>query len=93
MATRGKPELSEVIVTTSGIELGEAMGSIWPTAHEGVKGNGFGGNSREDIKGVSGNDVGEVRDHSNAVPGIRSIVGRRVSRQGSMRKSRGRVRT
>ena len=62
-------------------------------AHKGAKGNGFRGNMREDIKGVSGDDVGEVRDHSDAVPGIGSLVGRGVNRQGRVRKSRGRVRT
>jgi hypothetical protein len=42
---------------------------------------------------MSGNDVREVRDYSNAVPGIRSLVSRSVDGWGGMRKSRGRVRT
>jgi hypothetical protein len=74
-------------------ELGEAMGSVWPAMHEGSKGNGFRGNAGEDIKRVRRDNVREVRDYSNAVPGIRSLVGRSVNGWCSMRKSRGRVRT
>jgi hypothetical protein len=55
-------------------ELGEMMGSIWPRAHKRAKGNGFRGNTGENVKRVSGNDIREVRDYSNAVPSIRSIV-------------------
>ena len=44
------------------------------------------------IKGVSGNNVREVRDHGNAVPGIGSLIGRGVNGWGRVRKSRGRVR-
>ena len=69
------------------------MSSVWPAAHKGAKGNRFGGNAREDIKGMSGNNVREVRDHGNAVPSIRSIVERCISRWGGMRKSRGRIGT
>jgi hypothetical protein len=42
---------------------------------------------------MSRDDVREVRDYSNAVPGVRSLVGRGVDGRGRMRKSRGRVRT
>jgi hypothetical protein len=34
---------------------------------------GFWFNMGEDIKGVSGDNVGEARDHSNAVPSVRSL--------------------
>jgi hypothetical protein len=47
---------------------------------------------RENIKGVSGNNVGEARDDSNTVPGIGGFIRRCVSRWSSVRKSRGRVR-
>jgi hypothetical protein len=93
VAPRGKPELCRVPISASRMELGKVMGSIWPVAHEGLKGNGFGGNTGEDIKGVSGNNVRKVRDYGNAVPDIRSLIGRGVNRRGRMRKSRGRVRT
>jgi hypothetical protein len=93
MPSRGKPELCGVSISTPGAEVGKAVSSIWPMAHKGAKGNGFGGNAREDIKRMSGNDVGEVRDHSNAVPGVGSLMGRGVNRWCGMRKSRGRVRT
>ena len=75
------------------VELGEAMGSVWPVMHKGLKGNGFRGNAGEDIKGVSGDDVREIRDYSNAVPGIGSLICGCVNGRGRVRKSRGRVRT
>jgi hypothetical protein len=93
VAPRGEEELCVVSVSASGAELSKAMGSIWPTAHKGAEGNGFRGNTRKDIKGMSGNNVGEVGDHSNAVPSIGSLVGRSVNGWGRVRKSRGRVRT
>jgi hypothetical protein len=93
MAPRGKEEFCIVTVSASRTELSEAVGSVWPTAHEGAKGNGFGGNTGEDVKGMSGNSVREVRDYGNAVPGIGSLIGRGVNGRGRMRKSRGRVRT
>jgi len=93
MASRGEKELCVLIVSTSGAELSKAVGSIGPTTHEGVKGKGFGGDTGKDIKRVSGNDVREVRDNGDAVPGIRSLIRRGVNGWGGMRKSRGRVRT
>jgi len=75
------------------VELAKTMGSIWPGAHKGVKGNRFRGNAGKNIKGVSRNNVREVGDYGNAVPGIGSFVGRSVIGRRSMRKSRGRVRT
>ena len=93
MASRGEEELCVIPVSTSRMELSKAMGSIWPTAHERAKGNGFGGNVGEDIKGVSGDNVREVRNHGNAVPGIGSLIGRGVNGWGRVRTSRGRVRT
>ena len=77
----------------SRVELGRAVRSVWPRAHKGAKGNGFRGNTGKDIKGMGGDNIGEVRDYSNAVPGIGSLIGRSVNRQHGMRKSRGRVRT
>jgi len=48
---------------------------------------------REDIKGVSRNSIREVRDNSNAVPAIGGFIEGCLSRQRSVRKSRGRFRT
>jgi hypothetical protein len=93
MAPRGEEELCAVPVSVSRTELSKAVGSIWPTAHEGAKGKGFGGNTGEDIKGVSGDNVREVQDYGNAVPGIGSLISRGVNGRGRVRKSRGRVRT
>jgi len=61
--------------------------------HKGVDGDRFRDNARKDIKGVSGNNIGEVRDYGNAVPGIGGLIGWGVNGRGSMRKSRGRFRT
>jgi len=93
MPSRGKPELCGVSVSASGAELSKAMSSIGPTAHEGAKGSWFRGDTWKDIKRMGRDDVREVRDHSNAVPGIRSLITRGVDGRGRMRKSRGRIRT
>ena len=93
VASRGKPELCGIPISASRVELSKAVSSIWPATHKGMEGNGFGGNVGKDIKGMSGDDVREVRDDGDAVPGIGSLVGRGVNGWGSMRKSRGRVRT
>ena len=74
MATRGDPEFGRIAVSMPGVELGKAVSSIQPRAHKGAKGNGFRGNMGENIKGVSGDGIGEVRDDSNAIPSIRSLI-------------------
>ena len=78
VALRGKPKLCGVTISTSRAELGEAVSSIRPAAHKGANGNGFGGNAGKDIKRMSRNDVREVRDYGNAVPGIGSLISRSV---------------
>ena len=93
VATGSEPELGKVAISVPGDKLSKVMGSIRPRAHKGAKGNGFGGNAGEDVKGVSGDNVREVRDYGNAVPGIGSLIGRGVNGRGRVRKSRGRVRT
>ena len=93
VATRGEEELGVVSVSASRTELSKAVGSVWPGAHKGAKGNRFRGNAGKNIKGVSRNNVREVRDHGNAVPGIGSLVGGCIDGWGRVRKSRGRVRT
>ena len=60
MATRGEPELGEVIVTALGDELSKVMGSIRPRAHKGAKGKGFRSNAGEIIKGMSRDGIREV---------------------------------
>jgi hypothetical protein len=93
VAPRGKPKLCGVSISTSRAELSKAVGSVQPGAHKGAAGNGFRDNVGKDIKGMSRNGIGEVGDDSNAVPGIRGFIGGCVNGWGSMRKSRGRVRT
>jgi hypothetical protein len=92
MSSRSKPKLCGISVSMLRVELGEAMSSIWPEVHKRAKGNGFRGNVGKNIKGVSGNNVREVRDHSNAVPSIGSLIQGCIDRGSGMRKSRGRVR-
>ena len=74
MPLMGEEELCILPVSPSGVELGEAMSCIWPGAHKGAKGNRFRGNTGKDIKGMGRDDVREVRDHGNTVPGIRSLI-------------------
>jgi hypothetical protein len=74
MASRSQPELCGVSISTARPELGKTVSSIWPGAHKRTKGNRFRGNAGKNVKRVSRNDVREVRDYSNAVPSIRSIV-------------------
>jgi len=93
MPSRGKPELCVIPVLASGVERGEAMGSVRPGAHKGAEAKGFRGNAWKDIKRMGWDDIREVRDYSNAVLGIRGFVTRGINGWGGMRKSRGRVRT
>jgi hypothetical protein len=74
MTVRGNPKLSKVTITTSGNKLSEVVGSMGPGAHKRAKGNGFRGNAGENVKRVSRNGIGEVRDDCNAVPTIRTLV-------------------
>jgi hypothetical protein len=90
--SRGKPELCGVSVSASRTELGKTMSSVRPAMHQGADGNGFRGNTGKDIKGMGRDDIREVRDYSNAVPGIGSLVRRGVNGWSGMRKSRGRIR-
>ena len=48
---------------------------------------------REDIKRVSGNSIGKVRDNGKTVLGIRDFVEGCISGQRGMRRSRDRFRT
>jgi len=78
MASRSKPELCGVSVSLSRVEFSKAMSSVWPGAYKRAKGNGFGDDAGQDIKRVSGDNVREVRDYGNAVPGVGSLIGRSV---------------
>jgi hypothetical protein len=92
VALRGKPKLCGVSISASRVELSKAVSSVQPGVHKRMKGNGFRGNVGKVIKGMSGDNVREVRDYGNAVPGIRSLVRGCVNGWGRGRKSRGRVR-
>jgi hypothetical protein len=92
MSSRSEPKLCGISISMSRVQLGEAMSSIQPGAHKRAKGTRFGGNMGKSIKRVSRNDVREVRDHSNAVLSIGSLIRGCVDRGNGMRKSRGRVR-
>jgi hypothetical protein len=90
---RGNPKLGGIPISTSGVELSKAMSGIGLRAHKRAKGKGFRGNIGKNVQRMSRNNVREVRDDRNTIPGIRSLVGRYVSRRGGMRKSSGRIRT
>jgi hypothetical protein len=79
MPLRGEEELCILPVSPSGAELGEAMSCIQLGAHKGTKAKGFRGNAWKDVKRVSRNDVREVRDYGDVVPGIGGLVGRGVN--------------
>jgi hypothetical protein len=89
---RGDPEPCRVSVSVSGTELSKAVRGIGPGMHEQTHSYRFRSNAGKDIKGMSRDDIREVRDHSDAIPSIRSIVGGCINGRGSVRKSRGRFR-
>jgi len=93
VATGSEPELGKVAISVPGDKLSKVMGSIRPRAHKGVKGKGFRSNTGENIKGVSGDGIGEVRDDCNAILTIRSLIPRCINERSGKRKSRGRFRT
>jgi hypothetical protein len=74
MTPRGNPKFGGIAISTSEMELSKAVSKIGLRTHKGAKGKGFGGNAGKNIKRVSWNGIGEVGDHSNAVPSIRSFV-------------------
>ena len=92
MALGSEPELCGISISSLRAKLSKAMRGIGPRTHKGMHSHRFRSNMGKNVKGMGGDNIREVRDYSDAVPGIRGIVGRHVSRQGSMRKSRGRFR-
>jgi hypothetical protein len=93
VALRSEPKLCGISISMLRAEFSEAVSSIWLRVHKRAKSNRFRANTGKDIKGMSGDDVREVRDYGNAVPDIGSLIGGCVNSRGRMRKSRGRVRT
>jgi hypothetical protein len=92
MRVRRKLKLGVIAVSAKGAELGKTMRGIRWGTQQGSKTERFWFDTGEDIKGVSGDDVREARDYSNAVPGVRRVKeGIGIRRRG--RKSRGRFRT
>jgi hypothetical protein len=89
---RCRPKLHKTTISMQGTELG--MRSIRPETQEGFKGKGFRSNMGKDVKGMSGDNVREGRDYSDAVSGIRYFKeGSVIGGEGRRRKSRGRVRS
>ena len=74
VAARSEPEFCGISVSTLRAKLSKAMRSIGPRMHKGMHSQGFRSDVGKDIKGMGGDDIREVRDYSNAVPGIRSLV-------------------
>jgi hypothetical protein len=92
MASRSKPKLCGISISTLRAKLSEVMRGIGPRVHKGMHSYRFRSDTGKDIKGMSRDDIRKIRDYSNAVPGIGGIIGRCVSGWGSVRKSRGRFR-
>ena len=90
---RGNLEPCRVSVSASGTELSKVVRGIGPGMHEQTHSYGFRSNAGKDIKGMSRDDIREVRDHCDAILSIRSIIGGCINGWGSVRKSRGRFRT
>jgi hypothetical protein len=67
---RYRLELYKITISMKGMELSKAMRSVWPRMYKRVKRERLGGNTGEDIKRVSRNNVREARDYSDAVLGI-----------------------
>ena len=74
VALKSEPELCGVSISTSGAKLSKAMRAVGPGTHKGMHSYRFRSNTGKDIEGMGRNDVREVRDHSNAVPGIRGLI-------------------
>jgi hypothetical protein len=53
MGPRGNPKCGRIVINMSGVELGKAVSNIGLRTHKGAKGEGFGGNTGENIKRVS----------------------------------------
>jgi hypothetical protein len=93
MRERCEPKLCRITISVKGVELSKTMRGIGPRAHKGFKGERFGGDAGEDIKGMGRDNFREARDYSNAVPGIRGLKEGSIIGQRGRRKSRGRFRT
>jgi hypothetical protein len=88
-----EPKLYIVIIYAVGAKLGKAVGNIRGRAHQGADGERFRLKAEEVIKEMGRNNVGELGDHSNAVPGVNRVKeGIRIGQERG-RKSRGRFRT
>jgi hypothetical protein len=74
MAPQGNPELGWIPISMSGMELSKALSGIGLGMHKRAKGERFGGNVGKNVQRMSRDDVGEVIDDGNVVPGIRSLV-------------------
>jgi hypothetical protein len=86
-------ELSIVSVCTVGMKGSEMMHIVGPRPHKATKVKGFRGKMWEDIKWVSGHDIGKLRDNSRGRWGHIPGLGGRVSIGRTRGKSRGRIRT
>jgi hypothetical protein len=74
VSLRSDPQCHRISVSISRMEFSKAMRGVGLRVHKGAHSHRFRSNLGENIKGMGRNDVREVRDHSNAVSGIRSIV-------------------
>ena len=85
-------EFCRIVIYLVRMELREAVSRVGPEVKERLEVEWFGRKMGEDIKGMSRNSIGEVRDNSEAVPHFRGFIGRCIGRWGGVRKSGGGVR-
>jgi hypothetical protein len=73
-------KLPIVSICSIWVEDGEAMHIVWPRSHKASKADGFRGKMWEIIKGVSGDNVREVRNNSRGRWGCISGIGCRIGK-------------
>jgi hypothetical protein len=75
-----KVELCRIVVYAIRSEIREVVGRIGLRVKEWLETKGFRGEIRENIKEVSGNNVGKVRDKGEAILHIGGLRGGHVNR-------------
>jgi hypothetical protein len=93
MRARHKLKLCINTISTEGMELSKTMRGIRRGMQERSEGKGFWFKTRKDVKGVGRDDIREVRDYSDGVPGIGGLKeGCVIGGQRRREKSRSSVR-
>jgi hypothetical protein len=74
-------ELPIISIGSVQTKVGEAVTTVRPRSHKALQAEGFWGDAWKDVKRVSGNYIGELRNNSGGrwgrIPGIRGGVSKR----------------